>query len=334
MQKSWTEVIDVISSYSPDAISTTSSRNISQNAATVAPTGTANSNSTVTQNSQITIEQIKHVMEEVLKSTTLNVSSTTTKVLPGQNVNKIPVASVAPVEEILEDVEEVEEIEEIEDAEEVLEIAEAVDEIDEVEELSDVEEIEEIEEIDEAEEVLEIAEAVDEDEVIEVAQAIELDCLINDQKPEEEEITDVYIISENFPTVDNLFLEELCIGGFEIQTKKAPINFTVYNLDFSVPETQKEDYEEPLEDFLEEIEEADISETIQKPVLSDVKFTNRFSMVSFGMNLGNVQELQQIKEENTIVENEGVFSISEFLDYSSVSQNEIFKSLVNDVLKR
>lgn len=321
LQKSWTEVIDVISSYSPDAISTTSARNISQNAATVAPTGTANSNSTVTQNSQITIEQIKHVMEEVLKSTTLNVSSTTTKVLPGQNVNKIPVASAAPVEEILED------------AEEVLEIAEAVDEIDEVEELSDVEEIEEIEEIEDAEEILEIAETVDEDEVIEVAQAIELDCLINDQKPEEEEITDVYIISENFPTVDNLFLEELCLGSFEIQTKKAPINFTVYNLDFTVPETKKEDYEEPLEDFLEEIEEADISETIQKPVLSDVKFTNQFSMVSFGMNLGNIQELQQIKED-TIIETEGVFSISDDLDYSKVSQNLDFKTLVDDVLKK
>ncbi len=370
LQKSWTEVIDIISSYSPDAISTTSARNISQNAATVAPTGSANSNSTVTQNSQITIEQIKHVMEEVLKSTTLNVSSTTTKVLPVQNVNKIPVASAVPVEEILEDVEEVEEIEEIEDAEEVLEIAEAVDEIDEVEELSDMEEIEEIEEIedaeevleiaeavdeideveelsdveeieeveeideiDEAEEVLEIAEAVDEDEVIEIAQAIELDCLINDQKPEEEKITDVYIISENFPTVDNLFLEELCIGGFEIQTKKEPINFTVYNLDFSVPETKKEDYEDPLEDFLEEIEEADISETIQNPVLSDIKFTNQFSMVSFGMNLGNIQELQQIKED-TIIETEGVFSISDDLDYSKVSQNIDFKTLVDDVLKK
>ena len=366
LQKSWTEVIDVISSYSPDAISTTSARNISQNAATFAPTGTANSNSTVTQNSQITIEQIKHVMEEVLKSTTLNVSSTTTKVLPGQNVNKIPVASAAPVEEILEEVEEVEEIEEIEDAEEVLEIAEAVDEIDEVEELSDVEEVEEIEEIEDTEEVLEVAEAVDEideveelsdvedieeveeiedaeevleiaeavdEEVIEVAQAIELDCLINDQKPEEEKITDVYIISENFPTVDNLFLEELCIGSFEIQTKKAPINFTVYNLDFSVPETKKEDYEDPLEDFLEEIEEADISETIQKPVLSDVKFTNQFSMVSFGMNLGNIQELQQIKED-TIIETEGVFSISDDLDYSKVSQNLDFKTLVDDVLKK
>ena len=323
LQKSWTEVIDVISSYSPDAISTTSARNISQN-----NTNTVNVASAAVANSSITIEQIKQVMEEVLKSTTLNVSSAATKVSSVQKVNNIP---VTPVEEILEDVEEVEEIsdveevlevaEEIEDAEEVLEVAEVVEEIDAVEEISDVDE------------VLELAEVVDEEEVIEVAQAIDLDCLFNDQKTKEEEITDVYVISDNFPTVDNIFLEELCLGSFEIQTKKAPINFTVYNLDFSVPKTQKEDHEEPLEDFLEEIEEADFTEAVPKTVLSDVKFTNQFSMVSFGMNLGNIQELQQIKE-NTIIETEGVFSISDDLDYSKVSQNLDFKTLVDDVLKK
>ena len=322
LQKSWTEVIDVISSYSPDAISTTSARNISQN-----NTNTVNVASAAVANSSITIEQIKQVMEEVLKSTTLNVSSAATKVSSVQKVNNIP---VTPVEEILEDVEEVEEIsdveeveeiEEISDAEEVLEVAEVVEEIDAVEEISDVDE------------VLELAEVVDEEEVIEVAQAIDLDCLINDQKTKEEEITDVYVISDNFPTVDNIFLEELCLGSFEIQTKKAPINFTVYNLDFSVPKTQKEDHEEPLEDFLEEIEEADFTEAVPKTVLSDVKFTNQFSMVSFGMNLGNIQELQQIKE-NTIIETEGVFSISDDLDYSKVSQNTEFKSLVDNVLKK
>ena len=370
LQKSWTEVIDVISSYSPDAISTTSAKNISQN-----NTNTVNVASAAVANSSITIEQIKQVMEEVLKSTTLNVSSAATKVSSVQKVNNIP---VTPVEEILEDVEEVEEIsdveeieevdeiEEISDADEVLEVAEVVEEIDAVEEISDVDEvlelaeevvdeIEEIEEISDAEEVLEIAEVVeeidaveeisdadevlelaevvDEEEVIEVAQAIDLDCLTNDQKKEEEEITDVYVISDNFPTVDNIFLEELCLGSFEIQTKKAPINFTVYNLDFSVPKTQKEDHEEPLEDFLEEIEEADFTEAVPKTVLSDVKFTNQFSMVSFGMNLGNIQELQQIKE-NTIIETEGVFSISDDLDYSKVSQNTEFKSLVDNVLKK
>ena len=355
LQKSWTEVIDVISSYSPDAISTTSARNISQN-----NTNTVNVASAAVANSSITIEQIKQVMEEVLKSTTLNVSSAATKVPSVQKVNNIP---VTPVEEILEDVEEVEEIS---DAEEVLEVAEVVEEIDAVEEISDVDEvlelaeevvdeIEEVEEISDAEEVLEIAEVVeevdaveeisdvdevlelaevvDEEEVIEVAQAIDLDCLFNDQKTKEEEITDVYVISDNFPTVDNIFLEELCLGSFEIQTKKAPINFTVYNLDFSVPKTQKEDHEEPLEDFLEEIEEADFTEEVLKTVLSDVKFTNQFSMVSFGMNLGNIQELQQIKE-NTIIETEGVFSISDDLDYSKVSQNLDFKTLVDDVLKK
>ena len=330
LQKSWTEVIDVISSYSPDAISTTSARNISQN-----NTNTVNVASAAVANSSITIEQIKQVMEEVLKSTTLNVSSAATKVSSSNihNLNNVPVASAAPVEEILEDVEEVEEIpdveeieeveekEEISDAEEVLEIAEVVEEIDAVEEISDVDE------------VLELAEVVDEEEVIEVAQAIDLDCLFNDQKTKEEEITDVYVISDNFPTVDNIFLEELCLGSFEIQTKKAPINFTVYNLDFSVPKTQKEDHEEPLEDFLEEIEEADFTEAVPKTVLSDVKFTNQFSMVSFGMNLGNIQELQQIKE-NTIIETEGVFSISDDLDYSKVSQNTEFKSLVDNVLKK
>ena len=418
LQKSWTEVIDVISSYSPDAISTTSARNISQN-----NTNTVNVASAAVANSSITIEQIKQVMEEVLKSTTLNVSSAATKVSSVQKVNNIP---VTPVEEILEDVdeieeveeisdaeeiEEVEEIEEISDAEEVLEIAEVVEEIDAVEEISDVDEvlelaeevvdeIEEVEEISDAEEVLEIAEVVeeidaveeisdvdevleldeeivdeieeieeisdaeevlevtevveeidaveeiseadeflelaevvDEEEVIEVAQAIDLDCLFNEQKTKEEEITDVYVISDNFPTVDNIFLEELCLGSFEIQTKKAPINFTVYNLDFSVPKTQKQDYEEPLEDFLEEIEEADFTEAVPKTVLSDVKFTNQFSMVSFGMNLNNLQELQQIKE-NTIIETEGVFSISDDLDYSKVSQNLDFKTLVDDVLKK
>ena len=395
LQKSWTEVIDVISSYSPDAISTTSARNISQN-----NTNTVNVASAAVANSSITIDQIKQVMEEVLKSTTLNVSSAATKVSSSnvQNLNNVPVASAAPVEEILEDVEEVEEIsdveevekieeisdadevlelaeevvdeieeiEEISDAEEVLEIAEVVEEIDAVEEISDadevlelaeevddeieeveeisdaeevlevaevVEEIDAVEEISDVDEVLEIAEVVDEEEVIEIAQAIDLDCLINDQKTKEEEITDVYVISDNFPTVDNIFLEELCLGSFEIQTKKAPINFTVYNLDFSVPKTQKEDLEEPFEDFLEEIEEADFTESVPKTVLSDVKFTNQFSMVSFGMNLNNLQELQQIKE-NTIIETEGVFSISDDLDYSKVSQNTEFKSLVDNVLKK
>ena len=325
LQKSWTEVIDVISSYSPDAISTTSARNISQN-----NTNTVNVASAAVANSSITIEQIKQVMEEVLKSTTLNVSSAATKVSSVQKVNNIP---VTPVEEILEDVEEVEEISDVKEIEEVEEIEEISDAEKVLEITEVVEEIDAVEEISEADEVLELAEVVDEEQVIEIAQAIDLDCLINDQKKEEEEITDVYVISDNFPTVDNIFLEELCLGSFEIQTKKAPINFTVYNLDFSVPKTKKEDHEEPLEDFLEEIEEADFTEAVPKTVLSDVKFTNQFSMISFGMNLGNIQELQQIKE-NTIIETEGVFSISDDLDYSKVSQNTEFKSLVDNVLKK
>ena len=46
-----------------------------------------------------------------------------------------------------------------------------------------------------------------------------------------------------------------------------------------------------------------------------------------------LQKLQQIKE-NTIIETEGVFSISDDLDYSKVAQNTEFKSLVDNVLKK
>ena len=324
LQKSWTEVIDVISSYSPDAISTTATRNLSQNnqnTSNVVVSSVANS---------ITIEQIKQVMEDVLKSTTLNVSSTATKVSPvqTQTVIKNSIAPVEPVEEILEEVDEMEEViddaEEIEEAEEVLEVAEEIEEAEEVLEIA--------EEVEEAEEVLELVEEIeDADEIIEVAQPVELDCLINDKKPVEESVSDIYTISDNFPNVDNLFLEELCIGSFEIPVKKDPVEFTVYNLDFFVPEPQKE---EPIEDLLEIIEDTDYSEIKKEPQLSDVKFTNQFSMVSFGVNLGNVQELQQIKEKSTIIETEGVFSISNDLDYSKVLQNVDFKLLVDDILKK
>jgi competence transcription factor ComK len=64
LQKSWTEVIDVISSYSPDALSS-----VSQNASVNNSEGTVANSS----NSSVTIEQIKQVMEELLKTTTLNV---------------------------------------------------------------------------------------------------------------------------------------------------------------------------------------------------------------------------------------------------------------------
>ena len=81
------------------------------------------------------------------------------------------------------------------------------------------------------------------------------------------------------------------------------------------------------EDVVETLEEYDSN------TYSDVKFSNQFSMVSFGVNIGSVQELQQVKDENTIVEKEGIFSISDNLDYSKCKPNAKFKNLVDDVLK-
>ena len=88
--------------------------------------------------------------------------------------------------------------------------------------------------------------------------------------------------------------------------------------------------QEPNLNSLEEIE------VLQEATLTDVKFTNQFSMVSFGVNVGDIQELQQVQQKNTqtITEKSGVFSIAEDLEYSKVKVNKDFKNLVDDVLKR
>ena len=102
-------------------------------------------------------------------------------------------------------------------------------------------------------------------------------------------------------------------------------------METKVAEPTKNEAKKTQEQNLNSLEEIEV---LQEATLTDVKFTNQFSMVSFGMNLGNIEELQQIKEENTIVETEGVYSISDDLDYSKVSQNLDFKTLVDDVLKK
>ena len=126
LQKSWNEVIDVISSYSPDALGTVSAKDNSV---------TAVQSSSSAGMSSVTIDQIRQVMEELLKSTTLNVAAAApVQTQPVKNsVSKV--VSNKPYQEVSE-VEEIEEVEELDDLDEI-------EEVEEVEELGDVEPIEE-----------------------------------------------------------------------------------------------------------------------------------------------------------------------------------------------
>lgn len=370
LQKSWNEVIDVISSYSPDALSS-----VSQNASVNNSEGTVANSS----NSSVTIEQIKQVMEELLKTTTLNVAASSVTQVVSQKKNQAG-KLVEPVEE-LEDVEEIEELsDEVESLDEIDEVEELddldeVESLDEVEELGDelepVEEIDEVETLDDVESLEEIvdAEEVELIEEIEEAEAVELlepleevltveelDEDTSEQKSadfdalkDKTEFQGVFVCTDEFATVDNLWDEELFIGSFEIKQPQKMQILTVFKPNFAVLKKQVEPAkiataktnskvtdQKVLSKVAPKKSTDDVIETLEEynsNTFSDVKFSNQFSMVSFGVNIDSVQELQQVKDENTIIEKEGVFSISDNLDYSKCKPNAQFKNLVDDVLK-
>ncbi len=94
------------------------------------------------------------------------------------------------------------------------------------------------------------------------------------------------------------------------------------------------EHQEKTEETLEEIgEEAEVADEI--PLLSDEP---DFTMTTFADNLDTeVPELESALSvpqapENTIVENDGVYSISEDIEYTNVIQDPDFKELVDSIL--
>ena len=388
LQKSWNEVIDVISSYSPDALGTVSANSLTSSY----PTGISPN-----ANSSVTIEQIRQVMEDLLKSTTLNVAATSpVKVQTVKNA-VAPVAVAEEVEEI-SDIDEVESLEEVENIEEI-EDAEPLEELDEEAPLEVIEIADTIEELEDVEEIEEFIDNVQVQDFVykpPVNSAADKGLIFGAEESLEKSIRDnkdVYINSFNFATVENLFKDELCIGSINVEYKKdtKPLKHKFYKPNFISSQlnktedisklddnnhknekTQKEvltiqkkqavqnaskqksglmhkilsekmetKVAEPTKNVTKKTQEQNLNsleeiEVLQEATLTDVKFTNQFSMVSFGVNVGDIQELQQVQQKNTqtITEKSGVFSIAEDLEYSKVKVNKDFKNLVDDVLKR
>ncbi len=253
-----------------------------------------------------------------------------------------------PVEELAEDVEELSEEAEVTDeveelaeendvTEEVKEVSEEVEE--ELEDADEVEELDEIEELDELDEVDEELEALDEEEQEEKSERIKLEAYLKSLvAPERKYRTsnETFFASEKFPTVENLYAEELKLGDFSpyfvsgsdtIDIKLYPI--PEYNqpevAETAQPETSpQENQETPVEELTEEI-----PDYLPEP---------DFSMISFGENIDQeIPELEDASAESNktkevIVENDGVFSISEGLEYSGVVQDADFKKLVDSIL--
>lgn len=238
--------------------------------------------------------------------------------------------------EVIDDAEEVEEL--VEDAEESAE--ENVEELDDAEEIEELDDADDIDELDEADEVEELEEPVDElegDDELEVLESAddEIDAMIKSMAPPPQEFVpsnETYFESDKFATVENLYAEELKLGNFMPYFKKGAAIIEIKYYPLPVYEAETPVSEEP------QIEEQPVGESqLEEPQVEELTEEipsylpePDFSMTSFGDNLSD--DVPELQEENVIIEQDGVYSIAENLEYTDVVQDADFKSLVDSVL--
>ena len=317
------------------------------------------------------IAEIRRMLEEVLQSRSFAVpvaaASTPVSVAPVEDVDELDEVEelaedaeeleepeeIEDVEELAEDVEDLDEVEEltedVDEAEEVEEFAEDVEDLDEVEELAeDAEEIDEVEELteeveesDDVEELTGEAEEVEEDadelevfeEYVEPAPFNAFMANLAQTKKEYKPSNDTYFASDKFATVENLYAEELKLGNFDDvinKTKTSPLEIKF----FPIPAYSKDEIIEETEipEISENSENTDKSESVEELTEEVPSYLDEpdFSMIGFGDNYA--QDIPELEAANAIVEEDGVYSIAENLEYTNVVQDPEFKELVDSIL--
>lgn len=192
----------------------------------------------------------------------------------------------------------------VDDMEE-LENIDSLDEVENLEELEDevienIEEIDDIEELDSLEEEINSTEDVTNNFKIDDSQ-IEMPFT---KSFEYSESIDSFIRNEYFPTTENLFAEELGFGTEYLSNKELTEypNFSVYELPSM-------------------IEQNDENKTKKSGLLAIASAFNEITS-------------KEKKQNQSVVKNQnGIFQISQNLEYSQVAIDKDFKSLVDSVLK-
>ena len=180
--------------------------------------------------------------------------------------------------------------------------------------------------------------------------------LKNQPKYEYTPSDETYFASENFATVDNVFAEEICLGsGIKIKDEIIPIEFKYFELKkyFENPSEKTSENQETTELQIENQTEAELqnvtnqketqspqSEELESEIeeLSEEvpvqKESTYYSMTNFAENLTDETPILDAAEipENAIIEEDGVFSISQIKDYEKMGQDKDFKSLVDSIL--
>ena len=303
------------------------------------------------------IEEVEELAEDVDEAE--EVEELTEDVDEAEKVEELTedVEDLDEVEELAEDAEEIDEVEEltedVDEAEEVEELAEDVEDLDEVEELTeDAEEIDEAEElteeVEETDDVEELTDEAEEGEELAEEDADELEVLeeyvepapfdafmdnLAQPKKEYKPSNDTYFASEKFATVENLYAEELKLGNFDDvinKTKTPPLEIKF----FPIPAYSKDKIIEETEipEISENSENTDKSESVEELTEEVPSYLDEpdFSMIGFGDNYA--QDIPELEAANAIVEEDGVYSIAENLEYTNVVQDPEFKELVDSIL--
>ena len=266
-----------------------------------------------------------------------------------------------------EDAEEAEEVEDLDDAEELDELDE-VEELDDAEDIDELEDAEELDELDEVEE-LEGADEVEKDpvDIIHSLVRTPLDYVPSDETyfasdlfpnvdnlyAEELRIGSEIRVRKN-PSLEDMFYESKLvdlktIGMPEfveaepaaVETEsEPPVEEPVTPVDEPITEDiVDEDTFEDVDDFIDDVieDEPEIAEPIEELTeeVPEVLSSSDLVLTNFAENFAlDMPELEAVPSaENVIYENDGVYSISENLEYTNIVQDPDFKQLVDSILK-
>lgn len=270
------------------------------------------------------------------------------------------VEEVEEVEEITENLNSEEEFEDLEElaAEEVTATGENEDANEGLSPLEEAAPETELEDLTPLEELTPLEDLTPLEEIpVIIPQIFNTEFLLKNQPKYEYTPSDeTYFASENFATVDNVFAEEICLGsGIKIKDEIIPIEFKYFELKkyFENPSEKLSENQETTELQIKNQTEAELqnvtkqketqspqSEELQSEIeeLSEEvpvqKESTYYSMTNFAENLTDETPILDAAEipENAIIEQDGVFSISQIKDYEKMGQDKDFKSLVDSIL--
>ena len=366
LDASWNEIISVMEDRGKNAADVVQAASGAQNAAPAAAPATAQG-----AVDQAMIVEMRRMMEKVLfEVRAAKASSAVLPVAPAPA--PAPADDIEELEdaEEVEEIEDAEEVEELDDAEEVEEIEEAeeVEELDDAEEVEEIEDAEEVEELDDAEEVEEpespvsVAEFVPHSNIEIVnenpALAETLGLGLFNKEIEHEHTVDYSLPDFRVYNLDSEDDTEEDSQELSQETSQDELQETVME---SLPEepqelpSETESESEPVvepssessDDYIEDIIEDEplYPEILSQPAEQEevieelteevplAKEQDYFSMTSFSQESKFYgTDLPAAEASETIVEHNGVYSITDDIEYSDVVQDPAFKALVDSVL--